>query len=399
VHCNNAAEWVPEVGALFFVLEHRYYGCHNKTACPVSQLDTPEDFRYLSSDQALEDLATFHDFASRKYGLTKHNKWITFGGSYPGMMAGWARVKYPNLFSIAVVSSAPVKAQLNMRGYNDLVARAYGLKASMGQDGLKVQACRHTIAVGHAQIGELLETSDGRAKLEEMFELAKGQLDTAKGRRDFAGNGVVDFPAQSNDPLAGLDWNIDFICSFMMDYSFEPLAGLAKLRHGRMRSVPSNISAPRRVSGIKADTWAWQACTEFGFFQTCEVGSNCMFTQGLVTVETMFEDMCKPFNITDMSNLKRAIERVNQRGSDRTAVSRMLYVNGEVDPWTALAVEQLTSEQRALGNEVFLVRGASHHYWTHPNVMQDVKKRIRAVVSKWLDEIGAPLPSTVELSS
>jgi len=36
---------------------------------------------------------------------------------------------------------------------------------------------------------------------------------------------------------------------------------------------------------------------------------------------------------------------------------------------------------------------------THPNVMQDVKKRIRAVVSKWLDEIGAPLPSTVELSS
>ena len=29
------------------------------------------------------------------------------------------------------------------------------------------------------------------------------------------------------------------------------------------------------------DYWGWQTCTEFGFYQTCEVGSRCFYTQGL----------------------------------------------------------------------------------------------------------------------
>jgi serine protease 16 len=52
-----------------------------------------------------------------RYGLTEENKWVTWGGSYPGMLAGWARLKYPHLFHAAVASSAPVKAQLDFQGY------------------------------------------------------------------------------------------------------------------------------------------------------------------------------------------------------------------------------------------------------------------------------------------
>lgn len=41
VHCNNAVEWLPETGALMLALEHRYYGCHNQSACPVANFSGP----------------------------------------------------------------------------------------------------------------------------------------------------------------------------------------------------------------------------------------------------------------------------------------------------------------------------------------------------------------------
>ncbi|CAM9582188.1 unnamed protein product, partial [Discosporangium mesarthrocarpum] len=31
--------------------------------------------------------------------------------------------------------------------------------------------------------------------------------------------------------------------------------------------------------------WLYQTCTEFGFYQTCEVGTRCPFTQGLHTLD------------------------------------------------------------------------------------------------------------------
>eukprot|EP01051_Picozoa_sp_SAG22_P000823 SAG22_NODE_27_length_29018_cov_465.809646_6_plen_138_part_00 len=32
-------------------------------------------------------------------------------------------------------------------------------------------------------------------------------------------------------------------------------------------------------SGLELNYWGYQTCTEFGFYQTCEVGSKCMFLQ------------------------------------------------------------------------------------------------------------------------
>ena len=49
----------------------------------VSDLST-DSLKYLSSEQALADLAYFRWYMSDKLKLSK-NKWIAFGGSYPGM--------------------------------------------------------------------------------------------------------------------------------------------------------------------------------------------------------------------------------------------------------------------------------------------------------------------------
>lgn len=42
-------------------------------------------------------------------------------GSYPGMLAGWARLKYPHLFHAAVSSSSPLLAQLDFPQYAEVM--------------------------------------------------------------------------------------------------------------------------------------------------------------------------------------------------------------------------------------------------------------------------------------
>jgi len=73
-------------------LEHRFYG----PSQPTGDL-TVASLRYLSSSQALADAARFVTHVSEVFSLPPNTKWVSFGGSYPGMMAGWLRLKYPHL--------------------------------------------------------------------------------------------------------------------------------------------------------------------------------------------------------------------------------------------------------------------------------------------------------------
>jgi len=74
-----------------------------------------KNLKYLSSEQALADLAYFIESKKEEFKLT-NNKWIVFGGSYPGALAAWFRLKYPHLAYGAVASSAPLLAKINFKG-------------------------------------------------------------------------------------------------------------------------------------------------------------------------------------------------------------------------------------------------------------------------------------------
>lgn len=71
---------------------------------------------YLSSHQALADLANFISTVNKKLKLPSDVKWIAFGGSYPGSLAAWLRVKYPHLVYAAVSSSGPLVAKVDFNG-------------------------------------------------------------------------------------------------------------------------------------------------------------------------------------------------------------------------------------------------------------------------------------------
>jgi pimeloyl-ACP methyl ester carboxylesterase len=79
-----------------------------------------KNLKYLSSEQALADLAYFIEAKKKELKLS-NNKWIVFGGSYPGSLAAWFRLKYPHLAHGAVASSAPLFAKINFKGNIDLI--------------------------------------------------------------------------------------------------------------------------------------------------------------------------------------------------------------------------------------------------------------------------------------
>ena len=97
----------------------RYYGASH----PTSDLSN-KNLVYLSSRQALADVATLKSVLTAQYNLTEKNKWISFGGSYSGALSAWLRLKYPDLVDGAVATSAPVLAKFNFYEYLEVVERS-----------------------------------------------------------------------------------------------------------------------------------------------------------------------------------------------------------------------------------------------------------------------------------
>lgn len=150
------------------------------------------------------------------------------------MLAAMARLRYPHLFHASVSSSSPLLAQLDMVGYNDVVASSTAAEDVGGS-----QQCLDVVVQGHAAIGKLLETADGRKSLEQQFNVCvPGSLSKKENREQFAGDGVVYIPAQSNDPADTSPLgNIASICQFLLspENGAEPidrLAALSSAQHG-----------------------------------------------------------------------------------------------------------------------------------------------------------------------
>ncbi|PIO73215.1 hypothetical protein TELCIR_04819 [Teladorsagia circumcincta] len=88
---------------------------------------TTAELVYLSSAQALEDMAAFIIAMKVKMPQLATVPWVTFGGSYSGALAAWARVKYPELVAMAVGSSGPVQAEVDFVGRSLAISLMFSL--------------------------------------------------------------------------------------------------------------------------------------------------------------------------------------------------------------------------------------------------------------------------------
>lgn len=379
-------ELAPQHGALLLALEHRYYG-------PSTPNDdrTTQNLRFLNSEQALGDIAAFHTHITEEFGLSSSNRWVTWGGSYPGMMAAMARLRYPHLIYASVSSSSPLRAEVEMEEYNEVVAD------SMANEGVGgSQECLNIIVEGHKSIGTLLETESGRRELESTFNVCgRNALDNPKNQLMFAGYGVVYLPVQSNDPACKTPLcNIASVCSYLTTTATgDSMSRLAQLSAAQSGGACSPVSYDTMIKAMvnpsnPERSWLYQTCAEWGFYQTCPVGSRCPYTQGLHTLEADYDICLQAFNITS-EKVNQQIEFTNSMyGGDKIEGTRILYPNGEIDPWHALGVLSSPNEQEP----ILWVKAASHHFWTHPSLetddiyTRDARTAIWDQVNAWLAE-------------
>lgn len=88
------------------------------------------------------------------------NPWITFGGSYSGMLSAWMREIFHEFVVGAVASSAPILAKTDFYEYIMVVEDVFR-RYDIG--------CYNAIKKGFLEIQKMFLTEDGRDKLSKLF--------------------------------------------------------------------------------------------------------------------------------------------------------------------------------------------------------------------------------------
>jgi len=392
-----------------FALEHRYYG---SSYPPVVVVPTNTDddggdddgggvisLPLLSSRQALADLAYFVHHMNDLYNLdNNHNtpRWITFGGSYPGMLAAWARLKYPHLIYASISNSAPIQTTLDFLRYNDVVG--YSIRnVDVGGS----EECYDVVVKGHEDVSLLLSPNDGedgygRDLVANLFDVCGGGevLMVERNVQVFLGDGVVDLPVQGNDPSCEEDLcNIEKICTFLTTSDDPPIQILATLSKRQSPNSCKNIDYSSLLTFLSSPqaihegthSWLWQTCTEMGFYQTCHLNSTCPYGRGYHTLNLDLEICQMIFGLSAEEVARNVEDTLDTYGGWDMEGTRILSVNGDIDPWSALSMNVKSDDDwrspsssssssydgggggyaRRTALPTYWSKGASHHFWTH----------------------------------
>ncbi len=140
------------------------------------------------------------------------------------------------------------------------------------------------------------------------------------------------------------------------------------------------------VDGTRS--WLWQTCTEMGFYQTCELNSTCPYGKGFHTVDQDLEICERAFGIDAELVPKNVEDTLIDYGGWHMGGSRILSVNGDIDPWSALSMNEGGANSTDM--PTYWSLGASHHFWTHEVKESDgdIIKATREMIHKWVIDVS-----------
>ncbi|XP_057449301.1 probable serine protease EDA2 [Lotus japonicus] len=370
-------------GAAVVSLEHRYYG----KSSPFKSLAT-KNLRYLSSKQALFDLAVFRqnyqDSLNAKLNRTKtENPWFVFGVSYPGALSAWFRLKFPHLTCGSLASSAVVLAVYNFTEFDQQIGESAGAE------------CKAALQETTQLIEKKLAT-DGKA-LKASFNAADLEIDG-----DFmyflADAGITAF--QYGNP--------DILCKPLVEAKkdgedlVDAYVKYVKENYGEStESYDQENLKNTSVSENSSDRlWWFQVCTEVAYFQVAP--SNDSIRSSIV--DTRYHlDLCK--NVFGKGIFPDVGATNLYYGGTKIAGSRIVFTNGSQDPWRR-ASKQISSPEmpsytitchncghgvdiRGCPQDPFNIEG-NEKKCTSPDAVHKVRQKIIEHIDLWLSQCEDP---------
>ncbi|XP_075998427.1 thymus-specific serine protease [Genypterus blacodes] len=389
---GHHVDMAEEHRALILALEHRFYG----DSVNPDGLET-DNLADLSSQQALADLAAFHQYISQRFHLSHRNTWISFGGSYAGALSAWFRGKFPHLVYGAVASSAPVRAKLDFSSYNKIVGLSLNNEVVGGSGKCVAGVGEAFAAVGAAlmagnasQVAMDFSCCQIPIDPNDQIELMQNLADIFMGSVQYNEEGVL--------------MSIKELCGMMTDQDnkepLDPYSRLVKvmqLYRSTTKEPCLDVSHEWAVKSLmdtslhsarKAERqWLYQTCTEFGFYETCE-DASCPFYK-TVTLQTQTKLCALLFGISQHSLLERIAFTNTYYGADHPHTHRVLYINGGIDPWKELSVVCNELEEGE-EEQVIFIRDTAHCAdmmtggVADRSSLREARREIETRVSKWL---------------
>lgn len=353
--------------AKLVALEHRYYG----ESLPFQSFST-ENLAFLTTEAALDDLAYFQ----RHLTHDRHwiGTWIAFGGSYPGSLSAYYRLKFPYLVQGALASSAPVMAKENFIEYDAHVTQVAGPQCAN-------------------QMRQVVREVEYAQANPEQFGKMKALFDAS------AVNDPVDFLYLIADTgAAAIQYGMrDEFCNALAKKS-DPLmayADFAKTLYQRMGVNAVELTAQGAMSedpaaynkGIGMRQWYYQSCKEYGYWQNAHPDPSQSSRSAQINL-AYHQNVCQRlFGLTSPTDTATLNNTLYYPLMDEL-VSRIYFTNGENDPWSTLSLAEKNGNAMNSNLSYQLIKGAAHCDDLHTPDSHDSKalKQSRKIMLSLLDQ-------------
>lgn len=325
--------------AKLVALEHRYYG----ESLPYQQLTT-ENLQYLTIDNALKDLARFQIDISKDHQWT--GKWVAFGGSYPGSLSAYYRLKYPQLVVGSLASSAPVMAKENFSEYDAHVTKVAG------------PACANNMRAVVKEVESAMPDDKRFNEIKKQFgaEDIRDKTDVVSLIAEI-GAGAVQYGMR------------DMLCTKMQEAP-TPLDGYAEVarviyaRWG-IKAVElvtqgaESINASDYSNGIGMRQWFYQSCKEYGYWQTANADANKSTRSSLIDLNYYLDGCKRLFGTSEHAAISQTNASYYLPLLDE-ATSNIYLTNGSNDPWSRLSMTDENGNTTNKNLSYYLIDGAAH---------------------------------------
>ena len=355
--------------AKMIALEHRYYG----ESLPLNTFST-QDLRFLSTEAALDDLAYFQRQMIKDRNWT--GTWIAFGGSYPGSLSAYYRLKFPYLVAGSLASSAPVMAKEDFYEYDAHVAKVAGPECAELMRSV-VREVEATLNNEHqlTQMKHLFEATEVHDPVDFLYLIADtGAAAIQYGMR----NSFCSALSSSETPLIGY---ADFAKKL---YKTMDVTAVEITAQGAMSENPEDYK-----KGVGMRQWYYQSCTEYGYWQNANPDTSLSTRSSLINLDYHRRICQRLFGLTKPADTAELNNTYYFPLMD-DLVSNIYFTNGDNDPWSILSLSELNGNAVNLKLTYHLIEGAAHCEDLHSPKSSDseslttARKIMDSLLEQWL---------------